>query len=459
MLEPLPDRVRHFIRERGLFRAGDRLLVAVSGGADSVALLRVLLELRAGMGIVIAAAHFNHGMREASVADAAFVEDLARRHDLQFFAEREDVAAYALANRLSVEAAGRSLRYEWLAKVAGEHKFDAVATAHTLDDQAETVLMKFLRGAGTRGLGGVYPRVDAGAFRIIRPLLSVARAEVEAYLTSIDQPWQEDETNRDRRFRRNRVRHELLPLLMREYNPNLRQVLGDTGEINRAEEEDWKGRTRELLAQTRVAPDRINVSGFPGLSVARQRRLLKLWLEESGVAGDFQHIEALRRCSLGEQPGAKVSGDWQVSRMDDCIVLEESGLAVPIAEYRYTLPLPGEVEIRETACLLRAVPVPAPFAAELGPGTLIRADLLGPELVVRNWRPGDRYHPAHSSSEQKLKRLFADRHIPAGQRPSWPVAVKDDDIVWARDLPVAAAYCWRPGDGDAIRIECLTLSL
>src|SRR5271157_3558764 len=157
------SKVLHYIRERGLMRAGDRVAVAVSGGADSVALQRVLLELQAELGIVLSVAHFNHGLRgEDSEADEAFVADLARHHGLEFFAGRADVRGHALADMLSVEAAGRDLRYGWFSQLADEHRLDSVATAHTLDDQAETVLLKFLRGAGTRGLGGIYPSLEIG---------------------------------------------------------------------------------------------------------------------------------------------------------------------------------------------------------------------------------------------------------------------------------------------------------
>ena len=156
-------------------RAGDRVGVAVSGGADSVALLRLLLELRADLGVVLAVAHFNHRLRgEDSEADEAFVADLARQQGLEFFAGRADVRDHARASKSSIEAAGRELRYQWLTRLAGEQRFDSIATAHTLDDQAETVLLKFLRGAGTRGLAGIYPELFAGSqrkIRIVRPLL------------------------------------------------------------------------------------------------------------------------------------------------------------------------------------------------------------------------------------------------------------------------------------------------
>ena len=253
------------------------MVVAVSGGADSVALLRVMREMRAELGIVLAVAHLNHGLRgEESQADEAFVAELAKQQQLEYFPGRGDVRDHALTSKLSIEAAGRELRYRWLAQLAAEQRFDAVATAHTLDDQAETVLLKFLRGAGTRGLAGIYPvlRLGDGVVygppdgmpfqiltagrtndfaRIIRPLLSVSRDKVETYLESLGQPWREDETNLDRRFTRNRVRHDLLPLLEREFNPNIRALLSDAAEVSRAEEEYWQTITQQELS-LRVKP-------------------------------------------------------------------------------------------------------------------------------------------------------------------------------------------------------------
>jgi tRNA(Ile)-lysidine synthase len=239
------EKVLGYIRDRKLLRAGDRVAVAVSGGADSVALLRVLIDLRSELGVVVSVAHFNHGLRgEASDADEAFVAELANQHDLEFFSGRGDVRDYALTGKLGLEVAARDLRYRWLASVAESNKLNAIATGHTLDDQAETVLLKFLRGAGTRGLAGIYPvlqclgGVVSGAkalnhpkepygmpkgvplqVRIVRPMLEVTREEVEQYLTALGQPWREDESNLDRRFARNRVRHDLLPLLQPQHLP------------------------------------------------------------------------------------------------------------------------------------------------------------------------------------------------------------------------------------------------
>ena len=592
------EKVLRYIRERQLMRAGDRVAVAVSGGADSVALLRVLLELRAELGIVLAVAHFNHGLRgEASEADEAFVAELARQHDLEFFSGRGDVRDHALTGKLSVEAAARELRYCWLTSLAESHKLDEVATGHTLDDQAETVLLKFLRGAGTRGLAGIYPEIAIGAkapgpfqsaergpeetvppppiglprwkeadknqprmgrkslaqhgaaggvlgkrgnrsesrrdgrgcdtvskvpdaypspgrgpfgrlragsesrldrnpgqrlpgARIIRPLLGVTREEVEQYLTARGQTWREDESNLDHRFARNRVRHELLPLLEREYNPNIRQVLTDTAELARAEEEYWQALAeRELEARqpseteipqglrpsTGVAGDgtakavpfqisaaeqfpsaaeqHLSLVSFRALPLALQRRLLRRFVEIADLTLDFEHVEKLLRCALGELPKTELPGGWLVSRTGDRLELRPPQPAHSHTDYAYTLPVPGEVRIAEIGLTLRAVVVCEEFARENAEtGNLLSAELLGPELIVRNWRPGDRFWPLHSKSEEKLKRLFSERHIPAEQRSSWPVVLCDSQIVWMHRFPAARAFAWS-GSGDAVKIE------
>ncbi len=440
-------------------RAGDRVCLAVSGGADSVALLRILLELRLELGIVLAVAHFNHQLRgKDAEADEAFVADLARQHGLEVFAGRADVRAHALAAKLSVESAGRGLRYGWLIRLAEEQRFGSVATAHTLDDQAETVLMRFLRGSGTRGLAGIYPSLEvrSGAqVRIVRPLLCVTREEVEAYLTSLGQNWREDESNLDHRFRRNRVRHALLPLLEREYNPNIRQVLSEAAELARAEEEYWQTRAEPEM-EARMQLQQLSLKGFADLPLALQRRLLRRFAEANDLALDFEHVEKLRRCAGGELPKAELPGGWLAVLRGECLELLARVPVPATVGYEYTLPIPGEVHIAEIGLALRAVIVGEGLAQEcIETDNLLTADQLGPGLTVRNWRPGDRLWPAHTGSEEKLKRLFAEKHIPAEQRPNWPVVLKGDQIVWVRGFSVAKAYAWR-GSGDAVRIEALS---
>ena len=501
---PVRETVLGYIRERDLMRAGDRVGIAVSGGADSVALLRILLELRAELGVVLLVAHFNHGLRGVdSEADEAFVAEVAREHDLEFFCRRDDVRAYARTAKLSVEAAARELRYGWLSSLAISQRLDSVATGHTLDDQAETVLLKFLRGAGTRGLAGVYPEIAIGTdhpqspergpetrplqdnaprsprARIIRPLLGVTRSQVEQYLSSLGQAWREDETNLDPRFARNRIRHELLPLLERQYRPNIRRLLSDAAELSRAEEEYWqKVVGPELEARMSAAailseptpesslPEsalgqhltsaRLQLQGFSSLPVALQRRLLKRFVEDQRIAADFEHIEKLVRTARGESLKIELPGGWLAMRLRDCLELcppKEQRVPSLRPDYQHILPVPGEVRIAEFGLTIRALPVAEQLAKEAEqPENLLNAALLGPELTVRNWHPGDRFGPVHSKSEEKLKRLFAEKHIPAEQRSNWPVVLNGLDIVWVRGFPAARIYAWN-GSGDAVVIE------
>jgi tRNA(Ile)-lysidine synthase len=317
------ENVLRYIRERNLLRAGDRVAAAVSGGADSVALLRALLALRSELGIVLAVAHFNHGLRgEASDADEAFVAELAKLHELEFFSGHADVSAHAFEVKLSIEAAGRELRYRWFEQLAREQRLDCIATAHTLDDQAETVLLKFLRGAGSRGLAGIYPIVRRDRFRIIRPMLCVTRAGVEIYLSSLGQEWREDESNLDHRFLRNRVRHELLPLLEREYNPNLRRLLSDLAEAFQAEQDYW-GEIVQQHSKTNSDGELI-LESFAALPIAVQRRVVKSYAESSGPALDFEHVEKLRRCALGKRRKAELPGDRIAERANGALRIRSS---------------------------------------------------------------------------------------------------------------------------------------
>ncbi len=250
-MQPLAHKVLDHIRRLEFLKPGDRVAVAVSGGADSVALLRLLLALRSELGIVISVVHFNHKLRDAdSDQDEAFVAALSREHKLEFHTSSADVKAESTARSLSVEAAARELRYGFFKQLVlpdaeGHSQLDKVATGHTLDDQAETVLLRVIRGTGMRGLAGIYPWVDLEddeeiIGQVIRPLLAVRHLELTQYLNEIGQAWREDSSNRDPKFTRNRVRQVLLPLLEQEFNPSMAAGLSELAEIARGEEDYWQ---------------------------------------------------------------------------------------------------------------------------------------------------------------------------------------------------------------------------
>jgi tRNA(Ile)-lysidine synthase len=332
VLKPLEQ----YLRRHRLVRPGERVGVAVSGGADSVALLRAMAELAPELGTVLFVLHLNHQLRGAdSEADQSFVASLAAQLSLEAAIESCDVAALADHHHLSLEAAGRRARYQFFQRAAADHRLDCVATAHTRDDQAETVLLRLLRGSGTSGLSGIHRVCDllsvsdrpcvrdrssasrcvpdatptSPAPRLIRPLLATSRQQVERYLLSLGQPFRHDASNLSPRFLRNRVRAELLPALERDYNPQLRQALCETAEVAAAENAFLEDLVTTALGQPAETPatnpeQGIEVPLFQAQPIALQRRILRRLCQPHGLALDFAQLEGLRDFALAGRAGS-----------------------------------------------------------------------------------------------------------------------------------------------------------
>ena len=437
------------------------MAVAVSGGPDSVALLRLLLELRSELGLVPAVAHFHHGIRGAEAdADQQFVAQLARAHSLPLHTASADAPAHAAVHRLSLETAARELRYAWFRKLLDEGAVNRVATGHTLDDQAETVLMRLLRGSGTRGLAGIFPRVEVPGGAIVRPLLGMRRPEIVEYLRTLGQAWREDQSNRDPRHLRNRVRHQLLPQLERDYNPSLARVLSESAELARAEEECWSAEVERLLPRVwrAGALDTRELARHP---LALQRRLLRAAGESLGLRLNFEHVqELLRLAAMTAAPGparsCELPGGWQARGARGEIHFQQldSANRPPAGDYEYHLPVPGEIRVAEIGSVIRASLLPLSAAAAGYNRTgLWDPGALSPELVVRNWRAGDRFWPAHTKSPKKVKTLLQERRVQPAERAGWPVVVSGESIIWVRGFPPPERF--RPGSstGQAVVIE------
>ena len=519
----LTERVLAHIRREELLRAGDRHGVAVSGGIDSVALLRLLLELRHELGVVLSVVHFNHKLRGAeSEADEEFVAGLAHEHGLEFYRESGDAARLAAEEHSGVEAAARELRYGFFSRLLGSDDssdtigsapviLNKIATAHTLDDQAETVLMRLIRGTGLRGLGGIYPRIVVehedgdGHGEIVRPLLGVRRCELERYLEDLKQPWREDSTNADARLTRNRLRSLVMPLLEREFNPAVVESFAELAEIARDEEDYWENEISGWLgtvvqwsepAWTRDVQDvsfvqiepvgggppqclpmdlglRSRIANAPWLvmnaSVSRpwlltepravQRRALKAIGEQAGIPIEFKHIEQILSFVAEDGPAGKELSlplGWKIRREPEAVVFVTPDLRQrpePVPDYEYPLAVPGRVLVFEANSVIEALLVtPASPPAEYNPQQLLRADLLPQQLTVRNWRPGDRFFPAHTKAPKKIKELLQERHVPQPGRRLWPVALCGDEIVWMHGFPVPARFQAKAGE-DAILIR------
>jgi tRNA(Ile)-lysidine synthase len=441
-VQKLPQAVLEYIRKQELLRAGNRVGVAVSGGADSVALLRLLLELRKELGVVVAVVHFNHRLRAAeSDEDQRFVAHLAEGHQLELHCASGEVAQYAAEKHLSLETAAREMRYAYFRRLLLDGQLNRIATGHTLDDQAETVLLKIVRGAGGRGLAGIYPelpvRCSQFSASIVRPLLGTRRGELERYLRGLGQSWREDASNRDLRHRRNRVRHGILPRLERYLNPAVREALAETAEIARVEEEYWGkevARVLPLVWQGGV----LNLAVLVNLPLALQRRVVRAATESLGVRLDFRHVEEILALSSSRAGSTVLPDGFLVSRKAGGLWFA-SKIKTPLAtEYEYRLSVPGSVAVLETESRFEAVLVSGNAAEGYNPEDLMDRSQLAAELKVRNWQAGDRFWPVHTKAPKKIKELLQERHVTGRERKLWPVVVSGTEVVWVRGFLASA---------------------
>jgi tRNA(Ile)-lysidine synthase len=459
-VQTLAQNVLHYIRRNKLLKAGDRVGAAVSAGADSVALLRLLLELRKELGIVLSVIHFNHRLRGAEAdADEGFVADLARQNKLELHGENGDVESYAAEKHLSLEAAGREMRYGYFSRLL-ERSLDHVATAHTLDDQAETVLLKMVRGAGTRGMAGIYPQLPVHGSQfsgksIVRPLLGTRRRDLEVYLRGLGQGWREDSSNRDLRHSRNRVRHGIMPRLERHLNPAVHETLSEIAEIARAEEEYWQQEVARILPLAWKAAT-LDLTVFADLPLALRRRVVRAAGESLGLQLEFGHVEDVLQVTCDAEPGKSgtLPGGWVVSRNATELRFACGGSSGKAnVDYEYCLRVPGRIRVAEPGTGFEAALVSARVGGGYNPDHLLDSTLLGKELRVRNWRAGDRFWPAHTKSPKKIKELLQELHITGSERKLWPVVVQGAEVVWVRGFPAPGRLRIREGVEDALVIK------
>ncbi len=474
-MHALAEQLLKAIRKQESIHAGDRVATAVSGGADSVALLRLLLELRAELGIVLSVAHVNHKLRGAeSDEDERLVAQLARQHGLDLHVCEGPVDRSLRSESGSgIEAAARELRYGFFRQLARAGRVAKIATAHTLDDQAETVLLRIFRGTGIRGLSGIHPRIvfeERGQTfgEVVRPLLGFRRSALTEFLRECGQAWREDASNRDVAFLRNRVRHRLLPLIAEEFGEAAIEHMGELAEIARAEEEVLStqypvpGTQQAEGGKTRQAAS-LPVGPLLALPLAAQRRLLRGWLQAKArdLSISFRLIEEALELAHGPA-GKKMElpeGILRRGRLD--LLLEskpfggrrETGHR-QAPDYEYALAVPGAVKIPELGASIEAHVVDAAGVAEDERGQLLDLQRMPKEVLIRNWRAGDRYWPAHTAAAKKVKELLTELHATGAEKKLWPVAVAAGcGLVWMRGFAVPAAFRTPAGAAKAIWIR------
>ena len=418
-----------------MLRFGTRLGVAVSGGADSVFLLHILNEL----GLAAAILHVNHQLRGSeSEADARFVETLATRYNLPLLLESAPVPEG------NVEQEARRQRYSFFLRTLPE--FHSVATGHTLDDQAETVAYRFLRGSGTAGLSGIRPVTDT---RLVRPLLDLRREDIRAYLLANSIPWREDSSNANLDFDRNRLRHQVMPLLG---NP---EILANTADWAQAEEDYWQNEIGRLAAD-RIHFDKetaiLRNKTVLELPLAVQRRLLRRAAElvKGNLRGiDFLHIEAVRALlSTAEGSGRVQIPGLDIMRSFDRLRFAKLGHDAKLARnYEVPVTVPGLTALNERGFILRLEPVTNGRVYNKQVNAL-DAELCAGPLLLRNWLPGDHLLPHGHNHPIKIKTLFQDFRVPLWERRGWPVIAlpvgNSEAIVWTRQFGASAEFAAHP---------------
>jgi tRNA(Ile)-lysidine synthase len=451
------DSVRRTIRTHGLLPQGSRVAVALSGGADSVALLLALREIAKTEGFRVAgAAHLNHQLRGAdSDADEQFCRGLAEKLRVPIEVERVDVARLARDTGGSIEHAAHVARYDFFDRAAARLDATAVAVAHTKDDQAETFLLRLLRGAGPRGLSGMHP--CAGI--VVRPLLDTSRSDVRHFLRAQDVAFREDASNADIAIPRNRIRHELLPLLETRFAPGIVDVLDREAAIAREDaeylDEAARSAAARLIVRTSCAVE-LNADALVAEPPAIARRVIRL--AQQMAAGPepfigFDAVEAVRRFAVSKSTGQLDLPGHRVNRRGGALVLTESRgreKPAPAADFSYQLDVPGQVAVPEAACAISADTRPVPpgrAAAELfsragkSNEAVIEAGRLAAPLSVRNRRRGDSFRPLGLNGRKKLQDYFVDAKIDRFEREITPVIVDSaGQIVWVAGHALAEEF-------------------
>jgi bifunctional protein TilS/HprT len=465
----LIDSVRAAIAQQHMFAPGDVVVVAVSGGPDSLCMLHMLHTMHTDLGITLHVAHLDHMLRGAeSAAEAAFVAATAHEWGLPVTVAAVDVGALARETRDNLHQAARAARYAFLARVAQQQGAHAVAVAHNADDQAETLLMHLLRGAGPAGLRGMRPISDfrflISDFRLIdgdenpkskiqnpklvRPLLNITRAEIEHYCAEHGLVPRRDLTNLDHRATRNRIRHELLPLLI-EYNPHIVAALGRTAAVC-ADEHDLVLQALDAAwsALACVRPGAVDFVGeawrtlHPALQRAALRRAYALLGGDATL--ELEHVEAARALAAGgvggraELPGGVPMTVGYAGAFTLGAALAPHG--PQLVGEDAPLPIPGRVVLADGWTIAAAVIAPPALAPVSAWEVYLDAEAVAGPLLVRRRRPGDRLRPAGGRGSRRVQDMFVDAKVARALRDAWPLVATSTAVVWAPGLRPASEF-------------------
>lgn len=426
--------VANTIHRHALIEPRERVLVAVSGGADSVCLLRVLHALS----YRVAVAHFDHQTRSGSSAeDAAFVKELADRINAPYYATSRPIQKEALASGMSFEEYAREQRYAFFFEVAKTAECHAIATGHHQNDQAETILMRLLRGTSPQGLAGIpYSRTDKEGLRIIRPLLDCPREEIRAYLAETREDFREDGSNADPQFLRNRIRHGLLPYIAHKgFNPSVNEALARLADLQRDENALLCSLTEEALRKVLINADTLSRANFRSFHVAIQRRILMELARRHGAEMTFERVMAGVRLicegNTGEQ--CDLGSGLMLANGRNMAYFMDSQAAEPSPMLSVALAVPGITHVANSAFQVRILDhAPNCSLSEYCTPSrqVFDADQLKPPLMVRGRHDGDRFTPFGMAGSKKIQDYFVDIGIPGALRNQKKLVTDGERIIW-----------------------------
>jgi tRNA(Ile)-lysidine synthase len=460
----------------GMLKPKDSVLIGVSGGPDSVALLHILFKLAPCFSIRLGVAHLNHCLRQNdSDKDAKFVESLAATLDLPCYVQKRDVRRYQRKNRLSLEEAARCVRYEFLGDIASSHQYDKIALGHHADDNAELVLMNLFRGTGTLGLSGIPPKRND---RIIRPLIALNRADILDFLDQKRLKCIFDRSNADTRHLRNRIRHDLIPVLKTAYNPNISRTLNRLSSIIRSEEE-WIEEMvhpffEKVVLRVRKNSIELSVPKLIGYHTALQRRVIRMALAKS--KGDlrrigFANIDAVidllvKNSSFGRidlPAGMRIRKDQdsihiyrgQRRPLDD----RRDNAGWEAFSFEYQIEKFKPVFIKEIKAYIRfsemGIENVPDYRCTGQHANFFDKDALNLPMLLRNFRPGDAFRPLGASGTQKLKKYFIDKKVPRGERLKCPILLSRGKIVWVVGHRIDESVKVTPATKNVLKVELL----
>ncbi len=435
-MDPLIKKVRDTIDKHGMLERGDRVLAAVSGGPDSVFLLHSLAELRGSYRLSLCVAHLNHQLRgEESRADAQFVEELAGRMKIPAVVESFDLPSYIEERGFSVEEGARRVRYAFLERIADEVSAQVIALGHTANDQAETLLLRLIRGAGTLGLSSIPPKRG----KLVRPLIEVAKDEILEWLSSRGVSYRIDSTNLALSCQRNVVRNRLIPELTL-LNPQVVETLRRTAEILREEEEFLSCEVRRLLPGVLKRKDGaevvLDLASFLDYNISMRRRIIREIVEE--LKGDlfgvsFKDVDSVLRLCESGRTGSRVSLRSVAAEKGYGELILRTDEVGQMREFRSKLKIPGvtsvDSKLQIRTSLIRGADLPERLDFENR--AYFDVNLIRPPLVVRSRKKGDRFVPfGMKGGSKSLKDLFIEEKLPRRLRAGIPVLADEEGILW-----------------------------